>query len=354
MRWAPLGIGRRVVWMTLALLHRVGMFAVFNTLANRFTKVDSFPYVQRRACRNVQILTYHRVTRSPDSFLPSMPLRVFERHMECLKRQFHVLDLSEAVNAMARQSVPCNAVVVTFDDGYRDNYEYAYPVLNALSMNATIFLTTGVVGTDQVLWHDRVFRMFGTTSARVLRGFGPGGADLPLGTPLQTEASRDRVLLYLKSCEPESRDKTIDELAKKLDVKEPSPGRRLMLDWEEVRDMHRHGIAFGGHTVTHSVLSRIPIERAEWEVAESKTAIERELKARVTAFAYPNGQPGDFNAVTKRLLRRTGYTCAVTSVFGSNSLGDRRSDPLELRRDSPHSCSSTMFAARLNAYRFLS
>jgi peptidoglycan/xylan/chitin deacetylase (PgdA/CDA1 family) len=325
-----------------------------NYLTNRFEKVEASPFVRRRRYGNVQILVYHRVAHRQDSFLPSIPLPVFEKQMECLARHFHVLELSEAVCALEQENVPRNAVVVTFDDGYLDNFEVAYPVLTALSLPATIFLTTGVIGTDRILWHDRVFRIFQETEATSVQEFGPEKRTLPLDGPLQRTAARIRVLGHLKRLEPGSRDEKIDQLAERLGEADTPSGGRLMLSWEEVREMHRGGISFGSHTVTHPVLSRISPDRVQREVVESRREIERRLGTPITMFAYPNGRQGDFDETTKRLLKDAGYECALTTVFGSNSPPNCRWDRFELRRGGPDDADPALFEAKMNAYKFLS
>ena len=346
-------LGRRLFWAVLAFLHGAGMFAGFNWVANRFTAAHGGPFLRRRRSGNVQILVYHRVKREPDSFLPAMRLATFERQMECLARRFHVVDLTEALEAISRESVPDNAVVITFDDGYRDNFDVAWPVLSGLALPATVFLATGVIGTQRILWHDRVFHAFHETTAATLPGFGPDGGALRLDGPERRRAALDRVLSHLKSLDPERRDETIGRVLGRLGIAEPAPTARLMLSWEEVREMRRGGMGFGAHTVTHPVLSRLPIERAREEIAGSKREIERQVGAPVTLFAYPNGRESDFDATTKEILRSEGYAGAVTSIFGANPAPGAAWDPFEIRRGGPDLFDPPLFSAKMNVQKLL-
>jgi len=348
-----LAAGRRLCWAILVLLHRAGLARAINRLANRLERSDAAPYVRRRRCGTVQILVYHRVAPGTDSFLPSIPVATFTSHMECLARWFHVLDLSEAVDAMRSGSVPQNAVVVTFDDGYRDNFEYVYPILSALSLPATIFLTTSVIGTPGILWHDRVFRMFGETSASHLEGFGPGKQALSLGSPALRRTAREHALAELMRLDRRARNERLAELESQLDGTRTTPAERLMLSWEEVQKMHGKGVSFGAHTVTHQVLSGIPADERKWEILESKKEIERRLGTKVTTFAYPRGRCGDFDELTKSLLREAGVDCAVTTIPGGNSLDRGSWDPLELRRGGPNDPDRVVFLSKMNVYRFL-
>ena len=338
----------RLFWTLLALLHRVGLFGPLNWVANRYVRAERAPFLRRRRVRNVQILVYHRVTREPDSYLPPMPLSTFERQMEILSRRFRVIGLDEAIDAIESGSVPDNAVVVTFDDGYRDNFDVAWPVLAALSMPATVYLTTGVIGTDAMLWHDRVFHLFHETAATRLAGFGSDGETLPLTGDENKERSLYGTLPYFRSLPPEEREEAIGRLAKRLGVEDAAPRTRLMLSWDEVKQMHRGGVSFGAHTVSHTILSRLPVDRARWEIIESKREIERRIGAPVTTFAYPNGRAGDFDTSTKVVLREAGFDGAVTTIFGANPGPRSEWDPFEIRRGGPDSFEPALFAAKMN------
>jgi hypothetical protein len=167
-------VKRMMAWTLLT--SRALLFG--NWLVNRFQGCVNaagkmtFPFIQKRRFRNLQILAYHRVNEEEDPFFPALTTAVFEQHMEYLASHFRVLPLVEAVTRLQTGDIPDNAVVVTFDDGYRDNYQYAFPILQQLSIPATVFLSTAVIGTKTVLWHDRVFSAFRETNAPVLQGYG--------------------------------------------------------------------------------------------------------------------------------------------------------------------------------------
>jgi len=118
--------------------------------------------------------------------------------------------------------------------------------------------------------------------------------------------------------------------------------------------MHRGGVSFGAHTVTHPILSRVSAERARWEIVESKREIEKQIGVTVSTFAYPNGRIGDFDASTKETLKAEGFQSAVTTVFGTNPCPPERWDPLELRRGGPESCAGHLFAAKMNIQKLVS
>jgi peptidoglycan/xylan/chitin deacetylase (PgdA/CDA1 family) len=269
--------------------------------------------------------------------------------MEYLASYCHPCQLQEAVERLRRNDLPERAVVVTFDDGYRDNYEYAFPILQRFGIPATIFLATGAIGSGRMIWHDRIFRAFRTTKATKLDL--PGMANgFPLRTLVEKRAAQARVLQHLFDLADEERCQRIEQLEKRLAVTREDAAAHTMLGWDEVSTMFESGISFGSHTISHPILSKLTEPRLVEEVAESKRVIEAKVKHPINAFAYPIGRRQDFNDRVKAIVKEAGYQYAVTTVFGVNEPGQ---DAFELRRATPWTSHIPSFAARLSWYRFV-
>ena len=307
-----------------------------------------FPYIKIRRSRSVQILAYHRINDDRDPFFPATPTTVFARQMEYLAHHLCVYPLADLIESLRRRDVPENAVAITFDDGYRDNYSNAFPILRNLSLPATIFVATDAIESRRVLWHDRVFSAFRETQARFLEAAGNNLDRYPLGTLAEKLVAQTEVLKVLRSLDDSGRSLWIDRLIDNLGVADRQEAPDLMLTWEDVKIMQQKGISFGSHTVTHPILSKLSIHRLRQEIFESKRILEENVGTAVTAFAYPVGRREDFNEMTKNCLREAGYACALTSIFGSNSHG---ADLFELRRGKPWEEYLPIFAAKLDWYR---
>jgi peptidoglycan/xylan/chitin deacetylase (PgdA/CDA1 family) len=270
-----------------------------------------------------------------------------------LARSFRVLPLAQALDAIEDGKIADNAVVLTFDDGYRDNYDHAFPVLRRLGLPATVFLTTGLVGTRGMLWHDRVIRAFQRTTRLVLGPIGDPPVVHDLGTAELRRNARLRVIEELKSLHPVEREERIRDLLERLGDDDGPPPERLLLSWDEVVEMHRHGISFGSHTVTHAILSRISIDEARAELVESRREIERRLGAPCVALAYPNGRPADYTPEVQALARDAGYRCALTTVFGAHPA--RGATPagsrFEIRRMGVREPDPDLFLAKMSLYK---
>lgn len=293
-----------------------------------------------------QVLTYHRVNDDRDPFFPSVPTEVFERHMAWVARTQCVLTVEDLVERSRHGDLPRNAVAITFDDGYRDNLTHAAPVLARHGLPATIFLATGFVGTAEVPWFDRVALALKTTRATRLEA--PWGAVCPLATPADRLAALDGALAGLKRLPDEAMRRSVEALLEALDVTDPSPFRNLMLGWDDVHALAGLGFSIGAHTVTHPILSRMSEDRARAEIEGSRSMIETACGRPPRAFAYPNGGPEDYTAVTRRLVRDAGFACALTTRFGVNTSA---TDLYELRRGGPWEHDLPTFALKLAAYR---
>jgi len=349
MRRTRAGLRAHLVRFASRLLHWSGLVTLARPLVNRTRLVTGagqfrVPRLVRRPDRNAQILIYHRVNDEGDPYFGGIPPKLFERQMAYLASRFTVLPLEDLVRALRERALPPNAIAVTLDDGYRDNYLEAFPIFQRHSIPATVFLTTSAIGSDRPLWHDDVFSAFRETTAPTLESFGPRSIAGSLTTVPDRLRVQREVLGYLRAVSDEERADGVVRLREALRVGPSRAVPGLMLSWEEARSMSRGGIRFGSHTVSHPVLSRVDRDRARRELQDSKSTIEERLGVSVEGFAYPNGTPADFLPETKTLVRECGYRFAVTTSPGAN---DATTDAFELRRGTPWEEDLFAFGVRL-------
>lgn len=283
--------------------------------ANRFGFLDTYAFVRRRVTRShVAILMYHRVSLKRDAWsLEPISPQGFEMQMRYFCRNYEIIPLDKLVEYMTQGiPLPKKAVVITFDDGYKDNYRNAYPILKKYHIPATIFLTTGHIGTGNLFWWDKVSYIINHTNVDklYLDEFG--------SYSLKSDAEKFRACSIieerLKKLNPDLEDLFIKKLLISTETDYPSDlGIELILNWDEIKEMSRNGIAFGAHTVNHKILTKLPLARARWEIVKSKNDIEKRIGQQVTAFSYPNG---DFCEDIVGLVRKNGFSCAVATSPG--------------------------------------
>jgi CelD/BcsL family acetyltransferase involved in cellulose biosynthesis/peptidoglycan/xylan/chitin deacetylase (PgdA/CDA1 family) len=300
---------------------------------------------KKREEPSARILYFHRVNDDRDPFFPAISTALFEQEMKHLARHYRVVSLGRMLEHLEDGSRE-PLLAITFDDGYQDNYQNAFPVLQCYGLPATIFLTTGSIDSRDPLWFEQLAEALKKTTREHL--------DLEIDIPrrfwMRTQPERletnRRILDLLRRLPDGERRQSVDQILKELAVS-IEDRRSKMLTWDQVRLMKAQGIDFGGHTVTHPFISRLTAEQVAWEVTECKRRIEQELQIPVDCFAYPNGREEDFGKWNKAAIQQAGYRAAVTTIWGPNY---RSTDRLELRRGGPWEESPAMFAYKMDWY----
>jgi peptidoglycan/xylan/chitin deacetylase (PgdA/CDA1 family) len=218
--------------------------------------------------RSLRVLMYHKVNDLPNNRM-SMPVSLFDEQMAHLKELGYTAVGLDAVLAhyLEHEPLPPGAVLITFDDGYRDNLVNAVPILRRHGYPAVQFVPIAYVGDAQPLPHERNLSAHGVHNPTV--------------------------------------------------------------DWEEVRELERHGVRIESHGISHKPLAELELDEAAREIAVSKLKLEEALGRTVRAFSYVKGSEAHYKPVHLSLVRQAGYDVAFTSISGANGPS---TDPLQLHR----------------------
>jgi len=242
-----------------------------------------------------------------------------------------VLPLVEAVEALATRELRAPTIAISFDDGYRNNINVALPILERYGFPATIFLTTGLVGSDRAMWHSRLLLALERTSVPNLAR---DGWVLPLDRARDRTAAAWRLQVAIKETSGQDFGHAVSaieaELKVPVDPRVERDSSFAMMDEADITNGLKSGlIEFGAHTVTHPLLSRLDDETVAREVGGSCGAVEVMTGQPCRCFAYPNGRPEDYDDRTVRRLKARGVRAAVTTDEGTNRYD---CDPLRLMR----------------------
>ena len=262
----------------------------------------------------VSVLMYHRI-RDHDASLGGLPLEVFTAHMEWLRERCDPIWPEELPERLRETRPRKPAVLVTFDDGFRDYHDRAYPVLRRLQIPATVFLATQFMdrGGEGIMWTEEL--QWAAVSTQKKSVTLPWDTQKTLELPDREARARlgEIAREHLKSLPDDERRTTLDALLRELGGA-PNRGRE-MLNWDEVRATMQW-TRYGGHTHTHPILSRLPRPEAEREIATCRERIKAETGHDPKTFAYPNGRASDYTAETQAILKEQGFTLAFTTVEG--------------------------------------
>jgi glycosyltransferase involved in cell wall biosynthesis/peptidoglycan/xylan/chitin deacetylase (PgdA/CDA1 family) len=286
----------------------------------------------REQDKSITILAYHRVTDNP-FVLPGMSIKVanFERQMQYISRYHTPITLERAVEILNRKEpMPERAIVITFDDGYRDNYLNAFPILHRYGIPATIFLSVRAIEEEGILWFDTITEAFRLSPARSIDLSAYGLRRYALSDLQRKVTAANETVLFAKRYADTEREAFTRAVLDRLGVSSDDLRRnRLMMNWENVRAMRSRDISFGSHGMSHTILTRLTKEELESELAESKRLIQERAGIDAKLFAYPNGKASDFSKDMEVLLRKYGYLTACTLLRGLNN---GESDSFMLKR----------------------
>lgn len=271
------------------------------------------------------VITYHRVVadfaaNAPDT-TPSMLVssRMLEQQLDWIGRRFRFVSLDELASHADRGTTRTVAAI-TFDDGYRDVYEHAYPLLRRKGIPSAVFVVTGLVGTPGLQLHDRLYSLLARARSapaaarrRCRHLLGALGAGRP-----QLDRARDAI------GRPGDVARALLDHAPQADVLRlcdgleaelgpdggEAPAALVCMTWEMLAEMHRGGVTIGSHTQTHALLANESRQKVRDELAGSRRELERRLGITVDHFAYP---AGCFDSGVVSAVAAAGYRFGYTT-----------------------------------------
>lgn len=314
------------------------------------------------------ILMYHQVCeRKSDPWELAVSPERFEEQVSFLKNNFDVVPLEELASSVVKKNIGTEKVAITFDDGFLDNFTNARPILESHSMPATFYMATQAMQDGRLYWWDELEQIiFHTPQLPRELTLEIGGssfyfkfsADEMLTVNLTKEImawnawmlpTNERLSLFMKLWKSIQRLPHKDQcnLLNQLKAWSGIDLFDLMLapvmELKELTELSLNPLfAIGAHTVNHAMLAEQEVETQAFEIHESKNVIEGWLGRKVNGFAYPYG---NYNAVTKRLLKDAGFSYAVST---ENRVLTDKDDLFELPRVQVKNWNKKEFAYKLN------
>ena len=303
---------RRIKSAVAAALCRTGATSALDAVRGRTTPL---------------VLGYHRVVedfdRESQRAMPAMLVScaMLERHLDWIGRSHDFAPLDEIGRSIEGEIQPKRPLAaVTFDDGYRDFYEQAFPLLKRKGIPAAVFVVSDLVGTEQLQVHDELYLLlvkalnrWPASATEVVRRLSSCVSIAPRKVGRLVRMTGDAAGLTLILLRSMPRD-DVRSLAATLraDVGPIAHAERglLPLDWAMLREMRAAGVTVGSHTRTHTLLHKEARDRQIKETSESKRTIESQLGVPVMHFAYPDGS---FNPAAVRAVAAAGYQFAYTT-----------------------------------------
>lgn len=284
-------------------------------------RLNLFRLFEQRSRRRLRVLMYHRFSED------AHPLRIssaeFERHLKYLKTNARVITIDEAIDGLkGTRPLPDFSTVITIDDGYRDSYEIAYPLLKKYGLPATMYAVSSFLEGKIWLWTDKTRFILEQTTLDRYETFIVGKK---ISARLSDHASRLNAAAALndtlKRMRNDDKEKALEKIANDLSVAVPErpPAEYSGFSSREASEMAENGITIGSHTVSHPLMDKINASEQEKEAIDSRRRLEELIGRDVWHFCYPNGS---FDRGARTAVEKAGYRSAVSSDFGQCMPGD--------------------------------
>lgn len=284
------------------------------------------------------VINYHRVGDADatpyDPAVFSADAAEFQAQMDFVSRHLAPVTLADALAYLEEPARPhpsgrCRALI-TFDDGYRDNFDIALPILRKSGLQAVFFLPTSFVGTGQIPWWDEIAFIVKSARQRAFQLSYPRPASFDIDGAGLRNVLREVLNLYKL---PEMLDaaRFVSELETACRGRRPDGGERCFMTWEEAARMARGGMAIGAHTHTHRLLGRLSEAEQVDELETPRRILRERTSVEADTIAYPVGARSSFTGETKALAAKAGYRAGF-SFYGGVNGGSQPVDRFDVRR----------------------
>ncbi|MCV0424436.1 MAG: polysaccharide deacetylase family protein [Roseibium sp.] len=282
-------------------------------------------------------MMHHVRPAKPDSFQPNRHLEITPEFLRLAVERirangYEIISLDEAVDLLKSGYGHHRYAVLTFDDGYRDNLEIAYPILKEMEAPFTVFVATGLIDRTSELWWLVLEQIIAENDEVVLTQAGATNG-IPCATVAEKNACFDKMVDYLtlEIGELDQR-RIVRALAEKYKIDLKALADKLAMNWDEVRQLALDPlVTIGAHTHEHYAMARLEASAARADVQKGLKRLEEELGRRPKHFAYPYGKSHAVSMRDADILRDIGFASSVTTLPGVLQSANAR-DPMMLPR----------------------
>jgi peptidoglycan/xylan/chitin deacetylase (PgdA/CDA1 family) len=284
--------------------------------------------------RGLYCFNYHRIGDAAacefDRGVFSCSADRFGDHVALLKKRFRVIDIAELIEVQNRRLPRKPLALITFDDGYIDNYTLAFPVLKEFGVTAVFFIPTAFIGGSSLPWWDEIaWSLRNATVERFRLKGGDDEFDLRVGGVEPTISAVLRLVKTRRQIPMEEQVAEVREASRPAGSIEDA-GAGLFVNGDQIREMRRAGMDIGSHTHSHRILSHLDDGSQRDELKQSKAILEGLLGEPVTSVAYPVGSLSAYGPETCRIAESLGYRVGFNFVGKVNRLPIAR--PFEVNR----------------------
>jgi peptidoglycan/xylan/chitin deacetylase (PgdA/CDA1 family) len=324
----------RVIEMLIRQMWPIKQLGIFGLRS--MARANLWPVSSSLIGNSLRVLMYHRVCdpEAPGFFgmksiVTARPAQ-FAVQMDYISRHYNPVSIADCLDWIyERKPLPPRALLITFDDGYRDNLTNALPVLSQRNIPFALFIATGYLEDAHAYFWDWAAEAFRRSSVKCgeipeigVRGWQGGNSQAV------AEEWVNRVIRF----DQPARAAAVSRLSAFLEFEVSKPPAGTHLAWADLEQLVRKGCTIGAHTVNHAMMLNLSLAEARHELETCKAALEKALANPVLSFAFPYGRPGEYDTAFLPLLKDLGFKIAFRSTGAFNLGSEARANPYEIRR----------------------
>jgi peptidoglycan/xylan/chitin deacetylase (PgdA/CDA1 family) len=279
-------------------------------------------YFWNKLPNGVYVFNYHRIgdkeNTSFDRAIFSCTLKAFEQQIVELKKHFKIINTIELSKLNESGEVLSERfAVITFDDGYLDNFTEALPVLKKHNVTAVFYLTTTFLDSNPITWWDEIAYLLRKSSGKVYQL--PNSVIEYVLEKNNIDNIIRKIMTVIKQSKNLSIGAALDDIRMKFPLAKDelsAENHQLFMKWKHAEELLRQGMEIGSHTLTHPILSQIDIEQHEKEIVDSKLILEKRLNCKINSIAYPVGRYYCYNEKSIEFILAAGYKIAFNNEPG--------------------------------------
>ena len=284
------------------------------------------------------ILLYHGVTNVQSKGIENysykhIPDEEFLEQMNYLKNYCNIISIDEYLDFLVNNNkFPRRSTIITFDDGFKNNYTIAANILDDLQIPAVFYVSSGVINTNLMFWVDKLEDCINLTSKKIITITLNKKHKFALSTIKEKVSALNSIKTFCKTCKKQQRDQIIYDVIKETNIEPRVTHSRNYekLTWDDLNKINSNELfTIGGHGLYHDVLSSLDEVEIEQEITKSINLLEFSLEEKIFHYSYPEGQLEHYNDKVIITLKDNCIACSPSAIVGLNNM---KSDPFHLKR----------------------
>ena len=287
---------------------------------------------------HLTIILYHGVTDFKSKGIENisgkhLDVDEYFDQMKWLKRNTNILSMEEVFYILSNnKSFPKNAIAITFDDGFENNYSKAFPILKNLEIPTTFYISSAMIGSNKMFWVDKLEDCINNAKSKTINMILEKEYNFELKNSEDKINALTKIKSFCKMSKNSLKEKVIEQLIAQTGHKPDSSNsdNYKVMSWQQLKEMSLNEyVIIGGHSSSHEILSKLDVDEMQKIVKSSIDKLSSELNIKIEHYSYPEGQHDHYNQEVINALISNGIKCCPSAIHGVNYQGD---DPFHLKR----------------------